>query len=520
MSHHDGQDKTPLFDAIVDYANDNKVSFHTPGHKHGRGIPKGFRSFVGDNVFKLDLSVMSEVDSLHEPSTVIKDAQILAAKAYGADYSFFLVNGTTGGNQAMILSVCDPGDKIIIPRNAHKSVISAVILAGADPVYIMPKIDETSDLILNLTAAQVEEACRQHPDAKAVLITSPTYFGLTADLEAIAEVVHQYDKILLVDEAHGAHLHFHPSFPKSAIDSGADMCVQSTHKHLAALSQGSMLHVKGVRVDILRLKTTLQMLQTTSPSYVILGSLDLSRYQMVHEGEKMLAETISLCEKAREEINKVPGLSCLTREQVKKIPGLDLDVTKLTVSTKGLPCMGYDMAKILNSEYGIQTEMSDFHNILLFVSIGNTPKDLKKFTKALRKIVVDYKDMFMNTKKRKRIVFPTFVPKKELNPREALTKLTRKIPFKRSVGKVCAEIICPYPPGIPVLCPGEVVTQEIYNYLMNVLDSGARINGQSDGRLQTIKVLEDAPNASETAPAAPKKEPGDPPGQKKLFAIG
>src|SRR5579872_6675734 len=492
MSLYDGQDKTPLFDAIVRYANENKISFHTPGHKHGVGIHKIFRQFVGDKVFRLDLSVMSEVDSLHEPSTVIKEAQVLAAKAYGAEYSFFLVNGTTGGNQAMILSVCDPGDKIIIPRNAHKSVISAVILAGAEPVYVMPKIDEVSDLILNLTPEQVEEACRQHPDAKAVLITSPTYFGLTADLEAIAEIVHQYDKILLVDEAHGGHLHFHPSFPKSAIDSGADMCVQSTHKHLAALSQSSMLHVKGVRVDILRLKTTLQMLQTTSPSYVILGSLDLSRYQMVHEGEKLMAEVIELCEKARAEINQITGLTCLTREQVRKIPSLDMDVTKLTISTKGL-CTGYDMAKILNSEYDIQTEMADFQNVLLFVSLGNTAKELKRFVKALKKIVVDYKDMFMNYKKRKRVVFPAFMPRKEVNPREALTKLTRKIPFKRSVGKVCAEIICPYPPGIPVLCPGEVVTQEIYNYLMSVLDSGARINGQSDGRLQTIKVLEDAP---------------------------
>ncbi len=506
MSLYDGQDKTPLFDAIVGYANENKISFHTPGHKHGKGMLKVFRQYVGDKVFRLDLSVMSEIDSLHEPSSVIKEAQVLAAKAYGADYSFFLVNGTTGGNQAMILSACDPGDKIIIPRNAHKSVISAVILAGAEPVYLMPKIDEVSDLILNLTPEQVEEACRQHPDAKAVLITNPTYFGLTTDLEAIAEIVHQYDKVLLVDEAHGPHLHFHPSLPKSAIDSGADMCVQSTHKHLAALSQGSMLHVKGVRVDILRLKTTLQMLQTTSPSYVIMGSLDLSRYQMVHGGEQALAQVIEMCEEARARINKIPGLSCLTREQVRKIPYLDLDPTKLTVSTKGLPCSGYDMAKILNSEYGIQTEMADFQNVLLFASLGNTPKELKRFTSALEKIVVDYKDMFMNQKKRKRVVFPTFIPRKEVNPREALTKLTRKIPFKRSVGKICAEIVCPYPPGIPVLCPGEVITQEIYTYLMNVLDSGARINGQSDSRLQTIKVLEDAPAVSQ--------------GQKKLFAIG
>lgn len=488
------QDRTPLYDAVVDYAQKNKISFHTPGHKHGQGIAKTFRQLVGEKVFRLDLSVMSEVDSLHEPSGVIKEAQILASKAYGADYSFFLVNGTTGGNQAMILSICDPGDKILVPRNAHKSVISAIILCGAEPVYLMPKVDEELDLILNLTPEQVDEALSKNPDAKAVLVTSPTYFGLTADLEGIAEVVHRHDKIFMVDEAHGPHLHFHPGLPKDALDSGADICVQSSHKHLPALSQGSLLHVKGVRVDILRLKTTLQMLQTTSPSYVILSSLDMARRQMAMEGEKLLEENIRLVEDARKKINAIPGLSCLTREKVReKFPGLDLDVTKLVVSTKGINYAGYDLAKILNSEYGIQVELSDFRNVLLFTSVGNTPKDIKRLVGSLSKIVRDYRDLFLNQKKRRQVLFPSFVPQKAANPREALYRLTRKIPFKRSVGKICAEIVCPYPPGIPVLCPGEVVTQEIYEYLLKVLDSGCRVNGQSDGKLQTIKVLEDAP---------------------------
>jgi arginine/lysine/ornithine decarboxylase len=494
------QERTPLYDAIVDYANKNKISFHTPGHKHGQGIAKSFRQLVGEKVFRLDLSVMSEVDSLHEPSTVIKEAQILAAKAYGSDYSFFLVNGTTGGNQAMILSVCDPGDKILVPRNAHKSVISGIILSGAEPVYLMPKIDEDLDLILNLTPEQVEEGLRQHPDAKAVLVTSPTYFGLTADLDAISEVVHRHDKIFMVDEAHGPHLHFHPDLPKGALDSGADICVQSTHKHLPALSQGSILHVKGVRVDILRLKTTLQMLQTTSPSYVILASLDVARKQMAIEGEKLLGDNIRLVEDARKRINGIAGLSCLTRDKVKeRFPGLDLDVTKLVISTKGINYAGYDLAKILNAEYGIQVELADFRNVLLFTSVGNTTKEIKKLVSSLEKIVKDYRDLFLNQKKRRAVMFPAFVPQKAVNPRDALSRLTRKIPFKRSVGKVCAEIVCPYPPGIPVLCPGEMVTQEIYEYLLRVLDSGCRVNGQSDGKLQTIKVLEDvtAPPSSQ-----------------------
>jgi arginine/lysine/ornithine decarboxylase len=254
----------------------------------------------------------------------------------------------------------------------------------------------------------------------------------------------------------------------------------------------------------MRLKTTLQMLMTTSPSYVILASMDIARRQMALEGEKLLENTLKMVEEVRGIINKTPGLSCLTRQQVKdRFPGLDLDVTKLVISTRGINYAGYDLAKILNSEYGIQVELADFRNVLLFVSVGNSAKDMKKLTKALRKIVVDYKDLFLNQKRRRSVNFPSFVPQKALNPREALYLLTRKIPFKRSVGKICAEIVCPYPPGIPVLCPGEVITQEIYEYLLRVLDSGCRINGQSDGRLQTIKVLEDAP-----APA-----------QKRLFAV-
>jgi lysine decarboxylase len=491
MTILDGQQKAPLYEAIVNYSEGRKISFHTPGHKHGRGIPKIFQQYVGEKIFRLDLSVMQEIDSLHEPNSVIKEAQILAAKAYGAEYSFFLVNGTTGGNQAMILSTCNPGDKIIIPRNAHKSVISAVILAGAEPIYIMPKIDDQLNVILNLTPDQVREACQAHPDAKAVLITNPTYFGLTTDLEAIAEIVHRDDKILLVDEAHGPHYHFHPAFPKSAMSSGADMCVQSTHKHLSALSQGSMLHVQGFRVDILRLKTTLQMLQTTSPSYIILSSLDLTRRQMALEGETLWTRVIDMCEQTRKKINQISGLHCLTRDEIKSKSSLDLDITKLTISSKDINISGYDLAKILSSEYGIQVELSDFHNLLVFVSIGNTNKEMKYFSQALRKILIDYKDMIVNQKKRKSINFPQFMPKKVVNPRKALTGVTRKIPFKRSIGKICSEIVCPYPPGIPVLCPGEVVTQEIYSYLMSVLDSGARVNGQSDGRLQTIKVLDE-----------------------------
>lgn len=485
------QEKAPLLEALVAYAEEGRVSFHTPGHKHGHGIPKALHKAIGEKIFKLDLSVMPEVDSLHEPSGVILEAQRLAAQAFGADETSFLVNGTTGGNHAMILATCRPGDKIILPRNAHKSVLAAVALAGADPVYLMPRVDDRLDLLLNISPDQVHEACMEHPDAKAVLVTSPNYFGLAVDLPAIEKIVHAHGKLLLVDEAHGPHLCFHPDLPAGAMEAGADLCVQSTHKHLSALSQGSMLHVKGSRVDRAQLKTTLQMLQTTSPSYVILASLDAARRQMALEGRKLLTRLLEYCERARKEITTIEGFACLTRKDVGKLEHLDFDPTKIVISTRGIRYAGHNLAKILSSEYGIQVEMADFQNVLLFASIGSRWEDFRKIIRALKKIAGDYRDLFLNQRRRRKVLFPLFLPKKVLTPREALALPARRVSLREAVGSISAEMVCPYPPGIPVLCPGELLTPEVYQYLMRVLDSGARINGQADGGLRTLRVVEE-----------------------------
>src|SRR3989338_534147 len=256
------QGRMPLMDVLLSRAKRDVTSFHTPGHKNGQGVDPKLRAFTGKNVYKLDVTVFPEVDSLHDPVGAIKRAQALMAQAYGVKHSFFLVNGSSSGNMAMLMSACHPGDSVILSRNAHKSPLSGIMLSGVWPIWIQPKIDQHLDVIFDSDAAQVEEALRQFPEAKAVFITSPTYHGVTTDLKKIAEICHERGKLLLVDEAHGPHLKFHKDLPISAVEAGADMCVQSTHKILSAVSQGSVPHMNSEILDINRVKKVISMLQT------------------------------------------------------------------------------------------------------------------------------------------------------------------------------------------------------------------------------------------------------------------
>jgi lysine decarboxylase len=265
------QTKTPMFDALLEYHNNDTIPFHVPGHKRGNGMHKKFRDFVGTNILSIDVTVFHQVDSLHKPTGPIKEAQELAADAYGADYTFFSIHGTSGAIQAMIMSVVSQGDKLIIPRNVHKSITAGIILSGATPVYMQPEIDTKVGLALNVTPETVKRTLELNPDAKAVLIVNPTYYGVSTDIAEIAKIVHEYDIPLIVDEAHGPHLHFNSKLPISAMDAGADICAQSTHKIVGSMTQSSLLHVKKGIVDVNRVKTVMSLLQTTSPSYPLLA---------------------------------------------------------------------------------------------------------------------------------------------------------------------------------------------------------------------------------------------------------
>jgi arginine/lysine/ornithine decarboxylase len=475
----DEQLRTPLFDAMVALAESRKVSFHTPGHKSGKGISTRFRKFVGPKIFSIDLTTLDEVDSLHKPRGVIKEAQELAAKAYGADRSYFLVNGTTGGNQAMILAACNPGDRVLIARNAHKSVLAGLILSGAQPIFYSPPVDERLHIMLNVTFDETKAAIDAHPESKVLFLTSPNYYGICADLERIVPYAHEKGLTVLVDEAHGPHLKFHPELPASALEAGADLCVQSTHKIIGGMTQASMLHARAARVNLTVLTNVLRFVQTTSPSYILMASLDLARMQMATEGEKLLDKAIRLAKDARARINKIPGLFCLGRDTVAGTLFSqmgDLDVTKLTITVKDLGLSGYQVSQILNTQYHIQVEMADPFHILVIVSIGDRQDDLRRLVEALRDIAKDYASQAIPSALASEAL-PVFAHEAVITPREAFFADQEYVPLDQSVGSVSSEIVTVYPPGIPVLVPGEIVTAEAVTYLKRMLTLGATVDG-------------------------------------------
>lgn len=469
------QYKTPLFDALVNLAQSRKVSFHTPGHKSGKGIATRFVKFVGPKIFSIDLTTLDEIDSLQKPTGVIKEAQELAALAYGADTSFFLINGTTGGNHAMVITSCDPGDKIIVARNAHKSVLAGMIFAGATPVFINPKVDKSLKLTLNVTFEDVKEVIDENPDAKAIFITSPNYYGITADLERIIPYVHKRGLIAVIDEAHGPHLKFHPELPTSAMEAGADMCVQSTHKIIGGMTQASMLHARRERVNISTLRNVLKMAQSTSPSYILMASLDLARMQMATEGSKLLSRALELARKARKRINKIEGLSCFGPEIASETGMGGLDETKLTITVKELGLAGYEVSQILNHRFNIQVEMADPFHILVIVSIGDRQDDLDRLVKALR--IIASENQGKESGPLGKFKLPIFKSKMALTPREAFFKKCRDVKIEESAGEISSDIVTVYPPGIPILIPGEIITPEIRDYLIQISKLGATIDG-------------------------------------------
>jgi arginine/lysine/ornithine decarboxylase len=475
----DEQLRTPLFDAMVNLAESRKVSFHTPGHKSGKGISTRFRKFVGPKIFTIDLTTLDEVDSLQNPTGVIKEAQELAAKAAGADRSYFLVNGTTVGNHAMVASTTGPGDTVLIARNCHRSVLTGLIVSGARPVFFQPDFDRELKLTLNVTFDTVKEAIDAHPGARALLITSPNYYGLCADVERIIPYARERGMIVLVDEAHGPHLKFHPKLPKCALEAGADLCVQSTHKIVGGMTQASMLHARADRVNLDDVTNTLKLLQTTSPSYILMASLDLARMQMATEGKKLLHRAIKLAEDARMQINGIPGIACFSKDRAKQAGMADMDVTKLTITVSDLGLSGYHVSQLLNTRFGIQVEMADPFHILVIVSIGDRQDDLARLVEALRQIAAEtgLQGALLPLDK---VHPPSLTNRFIMTPRDAFYSDTELLSVDQSAGRVSAEIVTVYPPGIPLLVPGEEISRDAIDYITNMAGLGAIIDGLNE----------------------------------------
>lgn len=486
------QNETPLLSAMLHYVKDQVVPFHTPGHKQGKGMHPLLEEIVGRDTLALDLALMEELDDFHEPHGCIMQAQDLAAHLYGADHSFFVINGTTGGIYAMILTIAGPGDKIIVPRNAHRSIIGGIILSGATPVFIQPEVDHELGLAMGVTAETVAAAIGQHPDAKGVLIINPTYYGVATDLKQIVDLVHAHDMVVIVDEAHGPHLKFDDRLPLQALDAGADICAQSTHKIIGAMTQCSMVHCREGRISVPRLKAMLQLVQSTSPNYILLASLDVARLQMAQQGRELIGKAVELAEWTRREINTIPGLTCFGDEKIGSPGVYSIDPTKITVTVKGLGLRGAEAERILRHQYNIQVELSDMYNILFLITLGDTQSEASALVAALRELAAKHArtcDFSALDKACMAVNYPE-PPPGVISPREALFGNQCTVPFKASAGHICAEIVTFYPPGIPLLCPGERITPEVIQYCNQLQQAGLHISGPEDYTLKTIKVVD------------------------------
>jgi len=485
LSQHD----TPLFTGLLEHIQRNPIQFHIPGHKKGAGMEPKFREFIGHNALAMDLINIGPLDDLHSPKGIIKEAQKLAAEAFGADHTFFSVQGTSGAIMTMVLSVCGPGDKIIVPRNVHKSVMSAIIFSGASPVFIHPEVDKNLGISHGITTESVEKALQQYPDAKGLLVINPTYFGISADLKQIVNIAHSYNVPVLVDEAHGVHIHFHDKLPLSAMQAGADMAATSVHKLGGSMTQSSILNVREGLVSPDRVQSILSMLTTTSTSYLLLASLDAARKQLATKGYELLEQTIQLANQTRYEINKIDHLYCVGEEILGTNATYDYDPTKLIISVKELGITGYDAELWLREHYNIEVELSDLYNLLCLITPGDTEYETSLLIKALRALSKEFSHQ-ANKQAEVSVLLPD-IPVLALTPRDAFYAETEMVPFEQSVGRIIAEFVMVYPPGIPIFIPGEIITKENLHYIRKNLDAGLPVQGTEDPTLSYIRVIKE-----------------------------
>ncbi|MDC7125923.1 MAG: aminotransferase class I/II-fold pyridoxal phosphate-dependent enzyme, partial [Spirochaetales bacterium] len=408
--------KKPLFNALKTYASTSKGYFRIPGHRFERGVHPELLEFTGNNVFKLDVTETPLTDDLHHPDGVIAESQRIAAKAFGADETFFLVNGTTCGNQSMVMACASEGDEILIPRNAHKSVMAGLILSGARPIYSPVEYIDNIGLQAGFSASMVKNILSTHPNCKAVFAVSPTYHGFCSDIAELTKYSHNKGIPVLVDEAHGAHCYFSNLLPKTALEQGADSCSQSLHKVAGALTQSSFLHLKSSIIKRGKLNSALRLTMSTSPSYVLMTSLEMAASDMIENGTSLWADAVKLSESLRERINCISGLFCPQEEVIGQAAITAKDPTRIIVNLDGLSVSGYELKKILYDEFFIDAEMADSRNLLFIITFANTEEEADNLVSALKTLSKRYR----GEKKiaDKDIIMPP-IPEMKLTPREA-----------------------------------------------------------------------------------------------------
>lgn len=476
------QSRAPIYEALQNFRQMRVVPFDVPGHKHGKGNPE-LTEFLGEQCVGIDVNSMKPLDNLCHPVSVIHEAEVLAADAFGAAHAFLMVGGTTSSVQSMVLSTCKRGDKIILPRNVHRSVINALVLCGAIPVYVNPEVDRKLGISLGMQREQVAKAIAEHPDAVAVFVNNPTYYGVCSDLRAIVKMAHEAGMYCLADEAHGTHFYFGDGMPVSAMAAGADMAAVSMHKSGGSLTQSSLLLI-GPRMNVGHVRQIINLTQTTSGSYLLMSSLDISRRNLVQRGKQVFKKVIEMAEYAREEINAIGGYYAFGRELINGNSIFDFDPTKLSVHTRDIGLAGIEVYDLLRDEYDIQIEFGDIGNILAYLSIGDRPQELERLVSALaeirRRFQMDGSGLLSQE-----YIDPEVVT----SPQEAFYAAKKSMPLKDSAGMVCSEFVMCYPPGIPILAPGERITQDILDYIEYARVKGCSLTGPEDPEILNINVL-------------------------------
>lgn len=476
------QNDAPLEEAMIAHRLNRVVPFDVPGHKGGRGN-KELTDFLGINCLKADVNSMKPLDNLCHPVSVIKEAQELAAEAFHAEHAFFMVTGTTGAVQAMIMTTCKAGEKIIMPRNVHRSAINALVVNGAIPIYVNPGVNKRLGIPLGMGVEDVKKAILENPDAKAVLVNNPTYYGICSNLREIVKLAHEHGMKVLVDEAHGTHFYFGENMPVSAMNAGADMAAVSMHKTGGSLTQSSLLLCgKDINADYVR--QIINLTQTTSGSYLLMASLDIARKNLSMNGKELFAKTVKFAEYAREEINKLGGYYAFGDELCDGDAFFAFDKTKLSVHTRDIGLAGIEVYDILRDEYGIQIEFGDLGNILAIISAGDRALEIERLISSLSEIKRLY------SKDKAGLFDHEYInPDVTMPPQKAFYGDKKLVPLGESTGKVCGEFVMCYPPGIPILAPGERITDEIIEYIKYAKKKGCSLTGTQDITIENINIV-------------------------------
>lgn len=476
------QNNAPIYEALERHKLNRIVPFDVPGHKGGRGN-KELTDFLGEKCLKVDVNSMKPLDNLCHPVSVIKDGQTLAAEAFGANSAFFMVNGTTAAVQAMIMATCKAGDKIIMPRNVHRSAINALVVCGALPVYINPGINKELGIALGMTINEVKRAILENKDAKAVLVNNPTYYGICSNLREIVALAHENNMLVLVDEAHGTHFYFGENMPISAMEAGADMAAVSAHKTGGSLTQSSFL-LCGDRIKEDYVRQVINLTQTTSGSYLLLSSLDIARKNLMLNGKEMFKKTVEHAEYARGEINKLGGYYAFSKELIDGDAVFDFDITKLSIHTRDIGLAGIEVYDILRDEYGIQIEFGDIGNVLAIISAGDRALEIERLISALSEIkriyAQDKAGMFDHEYINPEVVLP---------PQQAFYSNKESVLITDSGNEICGEFVMCYPPGIPILAPGERITEDIIKYILYAKKKGCFLTGTEDMNIEYVNVV-------------------------------